>query len=152
MSDAQTCEMVDPLLQAFRDWIGEIREATGMSQSRIAKEAGIAASTINRPMGEEVGYRVKLDTITKIADATGIDPPEELIRPFNPILINQGESGSGPLTEGGSLMDDPIIRRAWELIGKVDPDLATEFWGMVRRRGAKPQREAPNPTGRQRRT
>lgn len=63
----------------MRDWaidyITHAIEAKGWSMSRLAQEAGVAASTINRPLRDpDWPHKLNRTTIAKIRSATGIDP------------------------------------------------------------------------------
>lgn len=66
----------------MRDWaydyVEHVLAKTGWTMNQLAKEAGLAASTINRPFrqGADAGGMSRR-TLKKIADASGIDP-----RPF----------------------------------------------------------------------
>lgn len=55
-----------------------VLQARDWSMNRLAREAGVAASTINRPLRDrDWPYPLKPDTIARIHRASGIDP-----RPF----------------------------------------------------------------------
>lgn len=69
------------LVQAarMRDWaidyILNVLEIKEWSANRLATEAGVAASTINRPLRDpEWPHKLSRSTIAKIRDASGVDP------------------------------------------------------------------------------
>lgn len=64
---------IDEQREQFRAYIQRIVTETGMTPSAIAKAAGVAASTVNRPYsGDETAGAPTLKTIAKIAAATGV--------------------------------------------------------------------------------
>lgn len=65
------------------DYISHVLEAKDWSANRLATEAGVAASTISRPLRiKNYNGHLSRQTITKIFEASGIDPapfiPKEL--------------------------------------------------------------------------
>lgn len=77
---AHICVMKDWAI----DYIQHVLETKDWSANRLASEAGVASSTIARPLRERENYAGKLSrtTINKIWAASGIDPssfiPKEL--------------------------------------------------------------------------
>lgn len=63
----------------MRDWaidyLLHVMEVKGWSANRLATEAGVASSTIARPLREkDWAFRLSRDTINKVAAASGVDP------------------------------------------------------------------------------
>ena len=63
----------------MRDWaidyILHVLEKKDWSMNRLAKEAHVSASTINRPLRDpDWPHKLSRDTIAKIREASGIDP------------------------------------------------------------------------------
>jgi len=63
----------------MRDWainyILKVLEERDWSANRLAKEAGLSASTINRPLREkDWPNRLARETIRKVQEASGVDP------------------------------------------------------------------------------
>ena len=70
---------VNPVLQQFAARLIELRKAQGISQERLAMEAGVGRSYLS---GVERALRnISLVNITKLADALGIEPYLLLQRP-----------------------------------------------------------------------
>lgn len=74
------------------DWtlayIGHILETRNWSMNQLAEKAGVAASTINRPMRQKgAKHSLSRQTIKKIAAASGIDPA-----PFVPAAMAEEKS------------------------------------------------------------
>lgn len=84
----------------MRDWaityIQAVLEKKDWSANRLAKEAGLSASTINRPLREpDWPHQISRATLAKIFKASGIDPseyaPEEQKGPY----FTEESAGSG---------------------------------------------------------
>ncbi|WP_243612954.1 hypothetical protein [Shimia aestuarii] len=67
------------------DYILHVLEKKDWSANRLATEAGVAASTINRPLREADNwdYRLSRKTIMKIQAASGIDPTPFIPKGFS---------------------------------------------------------------------
>lgn len=93
----------------MRDWaidyVLHVLEQKDWSANRLAGEAGLAASTIARPLRER-DYAGKLSrtTIAKIHAATGIDPA-----PFAPDGFHESE---------GVYAGSPAVRKILEAVGR----------------------------------
>ena len=73
----------------MRDWsinyMLHVLEAKNWSANRLAKEADVASSTINRPLREkDWKFKLSRTTINKIQRASGIDPS-----PFVPVEMRE---------------------------------------------------------------
>jgi lambda repressor-like predicted transcriptional regulator len=102
----------------MRDWaidyILHILETKQWSMNRLAQEAGVATSTIARPIRErEYPHKLSRDTITKIREASGIDPA-----PFIP----------AELAEDANLFSPPPGQRtrAGRILAALDTPAAAE--------------------------
>ncbi|MCR6661644.1 MAG: helix-turn-helix transcriptional regulator [Luteimonas sp.] len=72
-------QSVDPVLKQFAARLIELRKQQGISQERLAMDAGIGRSYLS---GVERGLRnISLINITKLAHALGIEPYLFLQRP-----------------------------------------------------------------------
>ncbi len=65
-----------PLLQGGtqadgRDWLNELIRVTGWSASELAKQAGLAASTVNRFLNKPVKHNLSTTTINKLRLTAG---------------------------------------------------------------------------------
>lgn len=65
-----------PVLQGgtqadVRDWLNELVRVTGWSASELAKQAGLAASTVNRFLNKPVKHNLSTTTINKLRLAAG---------------------------------------------------------------------------------
>jgi lambda repressor-like predicted transcriptional regulator len=98
--DAVVCDA-----QAMRDWaidyILHVLEAKNWSANKLAEEAGLASSTIARPLRtqHDPRYRVSRTTIHKIAKASGIDPA-----PFAPPGMEDEAAVYDPATSGARIL------------------------------------------------
>lgn len=86
---AQYCDMPRAEQVAFREYIDLVMERTGLPDpTAVAKKAGLAPSTVNKPYGrKEVKWEVSNKTIKKIAEATGVPPPKTLLPLPDPYKI-----------------------------------------------------------------
>jgi len=81
----------------MRDWaldyLMHVIEAKNWSMNRLAQEAGVASSTINRPLRDKNWkHKLSRDTVSKVYQASGIDP-----KPFIPAhLAEESAMFSGP--------------------------------------------------------
>jgi phage repressor protein C with HTH and peptisase S24 domain len=65
-----------------RQYLEQIMRETGMSGAALAREAGIAPSTINRVLNDpNVKHTLSLRTMLKIEKATGVPIPANLLKP-----------------------------------------------------------------------
>jgi lambda repressor-like predicted transcriptional regulator len=125
----------------MRDWaidyVMHVLEAKEWSANRLASEAGLAASTIARPL-RTLDYKDKLSrtTIAKIAKASGIDPSPFIPAGFNEDKVTFSAMAARPKTTADRVlatMDDPLpmssppqtneIRIA--VVGRLAPIVAT---------------------------
>lgn len=68
----------DALKATLRNWLNDVRKATGWSFERIAREADVSPTTLTRFMKPDYPNLLGLDTISKIATSTRITAPVEL--------------------------------------------------------------------------
>ncbi len=62
--------------QATREWLMFVRQKTGKSYTYIAREAGIATSTLTRHVNDpDYPHTLSTQTIAKIASKFGVSPP-----------------------------------------------------------------------------
>ena len=59
--------------------LSEILEHRGMSQSELARAAGVSLVTVNRICGNKT-EGITLSTLDKLASALGVDPGELIVR------------------------------------------------------------------------
>lgn len=120
----------------MRDWaydyVEHVLETKGWTMNQLAKEAGVAASTINRPfrLGADAGGMSRR-TLKKIAEASGIDP-KPFERAARPERIGVEEDAGpflalpGPPTLSISSGENRITFRVdggvAEIIARVDAD------------------------------
>ena len=73
--------MGDPTKEAVRTWLGQVRDATNMSLSAIARRSGLATTTLTRFYNQPGKYQYLLSTTTliKVASSTGIAVPLEIL-------------------------------------------------------------------------
>jgi transcriptional regulator with XRE-family HTH domain len=63
------------------EYLGQVLEQRDWSMARLAREAGVSASTINRPMREaNWSFALHPGTVAKIHAASGIDPRDFMPR------------------------------------------------------------------------
>lgn len=101
--------MVEETQEALRGWIDRILQARHWSKTRLAKEAGVAQTTITRLYDDRYDGAMNSTTVTKIARASGIAPPRSLglsddMPGFRepeliPLAIDAAEIGDGHVTE-----------------------------------------------------
>lgn len=85
--NAQFCDSV-PMKDWAITYILHVLEAKDWSANRLATEAGVASSTINRPLRErDWPHKISRTTLTKIQEASGIDPS-----PFIPDGFSEDKS------------------------------------------------------------
>ena len=94
---------VRPMNDWTIDYIKHVLEARDWSANKLAMVAGLAASTIARPLREEgrLDYRLSRLTIQKIAKASGIDPA-----PFIPPGLVEEAGTYTPSTRAGRILAD----------------------------------------------
>lgn len=110
---------------AMHDWainyMKHVLEAKDWSANRLASEAGVASTTISRPLKEpDYPHKLNRTTIAKIHAASGIDPapfapkdmpyladaaPSGLAEPPTPMRIQAGGRNSLSI-----LIDGPLVR------------------------------------------
>lgn len=106
---------MDEQQNAAREFLRKALEKTGWTPYRLAKEAGVAPTTISRPLNNEAfKFILKLDTAAKIAKAAGMEMPVMLnetasvdlvpIRGSIPLI---GEVRAGSWEE---IPEDPVVR------------------------------------------
>lgn len=59
----------------IRDWLRETAAARGWTYARWAKQAGVAASTVQRAIRDDYEFVTSSRTLAKLAEAAGVDPP-----------------------------------------------------------------------------
>jgi phage repressor protein C with HTH and peptisase S24 domain len=80
MTDAHICNMKDEVLEKQRSYLRAVLAQTGLDGAALAKKSGLSASTINRPLNDpEWPTHLSLSTLRKIADATKIPVPPDLL-------------------------------------------------------------------------
>jgi len=97
--------------EALRRWMRRAVQASGLSANRLAKAAGVNQSTLTRFMGGYANYAPSRETIEKIAEAAGVDPPR----------LGALEAGELELLTGSDEYRD-LIREAVRLAGRVVRD------------------------------
>lgn len=85
------------------EYIKHVLEARDWSANKLAMVAGLASSTIARPLREQgrLDYRLSRLTIQKIAKASGIDPS-----PFIPAGLFEEAATYTPATRAGRILAD----------------------------------------------
>lgn len=104
----------------MRDWafdyILHVLKAKNWSANRLATEAGVAASTINRPLRvQDWPHKLSRTTLTKIHEVSGIDP-----KPFIPAGFAEDAdtfASQRPLT---------LADRALRNLDKANPNSETQ--------------------------
>jgi len=103
-------DMVNATNEA-RDFLRLALDKTGLTPYALAKKAGVAPSTITRPLNDpEFKFVPKKTTLDKIADAAGLTPPKigeelvvELVNQWVPLV---GEVRAGAWSE---ISDEPFV-------------------------------------------
>jgi hypothetical protein len=85
------------------DYIKHVLETRDWSANKLAAMAGLAASTIGRPLREQgrLDYRLSRLSIQKIAKASGVDPT-----PFIPTGLFEEAGSYVPSTRTGRILAD----------------------------------------------
>ena len=100
-------------LERLKEW----REARGLTQKELSREAHVAEKTVARI---ELGDSVRPNTARKIADALGVSVADLLERP--PV----------PLAEAGSMAEPHLTwRSTWEQFKNLTPEEQEEFFQNV---------------------
>lgn len=60
---------------AIRNWLAEVMRQTGLKLTPLAKQAGLAPSTLSRAMDPASGISLERRSIQKIIDTFGVTPP-----------------------------------------------------------------------------
>jgi len=99
----------------MRDWaidyILDVLERKGWSANKLAQEAGVAASTISRPLRtKDYANKLSRQTVAKIQAASGIDPA-----PYIP----------GEFAEDAAVFSGVQKTHAGRALAKLDQDEAT---------------------------
>jgi transcriptional regulator with XRE-family HTH domain len=83
------------------DYIKHVLETRDWSANKLATMAGLASSTIARPLreGGRLDYRLSRLTIQKIAKASGVDPG-----PFIPAGLFEEAASYTPATRAGRIL------------------------------------------------
>lgn len=103
--------MVDGAEEA-RDFLKRAVAVTGLSPYKLAQKAGVAPSTITRPLNDpDFKFVPKRATLAKIAEAAGLTPPQLPEAPLSVQPISQwipliGEVKAGAWTE---IRDEPSV-------------------------------------------
>jgi transcriptional regulator with XRE-family HTH domain len=75
---------------AFVAWYQRLAASRHMSVSKLAREAGLAPTTLLRQRYESWAWGPKLETLQKLSDYTGEPIPPQLIGPQQPALLGFG--------------------------------------------------------------
>lgn len=94
-----------------RAFLNRALEASGLKPFALAKRAGVAPSTITRPLNDpEFKFTPKAATLRKIAEAAGLDLPTGLaVAPPQPPSTNELPI-IGPIQAGAWLMLDETVQ------------------------------------------
>lgn len=81
--------------QEYREWLDHILKRRDWTGTELAKRAGLAPSTILRPMNNETyGFTPSLQTIAKISQASGCKPSARMLEVLE--LRDDGFDGQEP--------------------------------------------------------
>lgn len=127
---------LDPIVcdaRSMRDWaidyILHVLETKNWSANRLAEEAGLASSTIARPLRtqNDPRYRVSRTTIHKIAKASGIDPA-----PFAPPGMEDEASVYDPSSSGARILE-AIEKLGMKPNGEPTNEIKVTVYGSLAR-------------------
>lgn len=131
----------DTVRESVRDWITDVMGRTGLSAGKLARRAGVAASTIHRALDPTGTFIMTVTTLTKISQELGIPLPPGLLagQPQSPYLSNgfaesELEALDGaPQAEGKAAVNQGVWRissRALELEGYLPGDVVIVDMGV----------------------
>lgn len=105
-------------LERLKEW----REARGLTQKELSREAHVAEKTVARI---ELGDSVRPNTARKVADALGVSVADLLERP--PVPLSE-PSATGQPRPGSTAEGHQHIYRTWEDIeASLSPDQVVEI-------------------------
>lgn len=110
-------------LDPARAFLAHAVEASGLSPYALSKKAGVAPTTITRPLNDPAfKFTPKLATLQKIAEAAGIDLPAGVVTTAGPPSSVTELPLIGPVQAGAWLaLDDTVQDEPRMLTAAVDP-------------------------------
>ncbi len=123
--------ILDPEAETIRSWLLEVLRITGMKPTPLAKQAGLAPSTLLRALDPDQPSALERRSIKKIVDTFGVPGPylpdapahrppgfaeAELLEPDGPVALFAGE----PMTANQFVR--VVNTRALDLAGYVPRD------------------------------
>lgn len=148
---------VDARLRAFRAYIDLVMTTTGwQTPTEVARKAGLAVSTVNRPYNKDVNFVPKTTTLGEIVKASGVPLPSALLLTQPPMVDGEdymvtneaapGDAGQG-IVGKEKMEPDEVI--AVEILASLPPARAVKlFREAIRRQKARGSATANPPAGR----